>query len=171
MSSIYSQNLTIPSLQTLYISLLSSLILKLINFNYEALETKEKQEKEKSKKSVISENLRRKYVEILNSFDQLNEEGFFENKKIFYERKVFSKSEQRMITLLKMMFFKMGLISNPPMGYLERGTFDKDILGNAVKQFQNSLTISGQKLQIDGRIGKNTRLALVAFAESLRSKI
>lgn len=169
LTSIYSQNITIPSIQTLYISLLSSLILKLINYNYEAIEFKEKKEREDRTK--VSPTLQKKYVEILNSIDQLKSEGFFDNKKVFYERKVFSKNEQRMITILKTLFFKMGIISNFPTGYLERGTYDRNILGEAVKKFQNSLTKGGRKIQVDGRIGKDTRSALLSFGESLRTKI
>lgn len=171
LTSIYSNNLTIPSIQSLYIAILSSLILKLINYNYEAIETQETLAKDVKGATELSEKLRKKYVGIINSYDQLKDSGFFENTKVFYEKKSFNMGEKKMITLLKTLFFKMDLISDFPSGYLERGTFDADILGNAVKKFQSSLKISGQGIQVDGRIGKNTRLALTAFAESLNSKL
>ena len=65
----------------------------------------------------------------------------------------------------------MGLIKDFPSGYLERGTFDAKTLGNAVRKFQASLKISGQGIKVDGRIGKNTRLALNASVELLNQKI
>lgn len=173
LTSIYSNNLTIPSIQSLYVSLLSSMILKLINYNYEAIEATDKLKKEAQEKikTELSEKLRTKYVSISNTFEQLKDTGFFENTKVFYEKKSYTLPEKKMILLLKMLFFKMGLITEAPSGYLERPTFDPAILGNAVKKFQSSLKIIGGGIQVDGRIGKNTRLALTVFAESLNSKL
>jgi hypothetical protein len=171
MTTIYSKTITIPSIQSLYISLLSSMVLKLINYNYEEIEKQEIAQKQNKENTVISEKSRSTYVNIINTFDQLKESGFFENTKVFYETKKYTMKEKEMIKLLKMLFFKMGLIKDFPAGYLERGTFDADILGNAVRKFQASLKISRQGIKVDGRIGKNTRLALNASVELLKQKI
>lgn len=171
MKSIYSKTITIPSIQSLYISLLSSMVLKLINYNYEEIEKQKTDEKQNKEKTVISEKARSTYVNIINTFDQLKESGFLENTKVFYETKKYTLKEKEMIKFLKTLFFKMGLIKDFPAGYLERGTFDADILGNAVRKFQASLKISGQGIKVDGRIGKNTRLALNASVELLNQKI
>ena len=171
MKSIYSKTITIPSIQSLYISLLSSMVLKLINYNYEEIEKQKTDEKQNKEKTVISEKARSTYVNIINTFDQLKESGFLENTKVFYETKKYTLKEKEMIKFLKTLFFKMGLIKDFPSVYLERGTFDADILGNAVRKFQASLKISGQGIKVDGRIGKNTRLALNASVELLNQKI
>jgi hypothetical protein len=165
----HKKAITIPTLQSLFISLVTILILKAIaNSSSDAVTG---QGQTTQPQSTLSEKVQVKAKAIITAYDELEKLGFFQSEKVFYEKKAFSKGERQMIKLLKMLFFKMGLIVDFPAGYLERDTFDADLLGNAVRKFQSSTKKTGEQLKSDGRIGKNTRLALTAFAEGLNEKI
>jgi hypothetical protein len=163
MKSIYSKTITIPSIQSLYISLLSSMVLKLINYNYKEIEKEEIAQKQNKENTVISKTKISK--DFFTNFNGFKETGFFENTKVFYENKRYTGNEKEMISWLKWVLKDMGLIKIYKEGYLDRKTFDPDILGFAVENFQKSTKKGGEPLKADGRVGKDTRLALLAFAK------
>ena len=163
MKSIYSKTITIPSIQSLYISLLSSMVLKLINYNYKEIEKQELAKQQNKENAVISETKIAKVF--FDNFKGLKDKGFFEITKVFYENKKYTLKEKEMISWLKYLLQNMGLIKNYREKYLDRMTFDSDILGYAVENFQKSTKIGDATLKADGRVGKDTRLALLAFAQ------
>ena len=163
MKSIYSKTITIPSIQSLYISLLSSMVLKLINYNYKEIEKQELAQNQSKENTVISET---KIDEnFFENFKILKDEGFFEITKVFYENKKYTVKEQRMISWLKYVLASMSLIKDWRKGYLDIKRFDPDTLGLAVENFQRSTKKGDAQLKADGRVGKDTRLALLAFAQ------
>ena len=164
-------NVIIPSLQSLFIALSSFLTLKLIVSNIEAVEKFAASETEAKKKTEVTENTKKKFKSILVAGNELKGSDFFNNKKVFYETKKFTKSEQDMIVLLKKFFVSMGLIKNGSDSYIQKPSFDKGILGEAVKKFQSSVKLKGTPLPDDGRIGPNTRLAMSSFIEHLDSVV
>ena len=163
MKSIYSKTITIPSIQSLYISLLSSMVLKLINYNYKEIEKQELAKQQNKENAVISETKIAKVF--FDNFKGLKDKGFFEITKVFYENKKYTLKEKEMISWLKYLLQNMGLIKNYREKYLDRMTFDSDILGYAVENFQKSTKIGDATLKADGRVGKDTRLALLEFAQ------
>jgi hypothetical protein len=163
MKSIYSKTITIPSIQSLYISLLSSMVLKLINYNYKEIEKQELAQQQNKENTVISKT--KIDTSFFNNFKGLEELGFFKITKVFYENKKYTLKEKEMISWLKYLLDSMSLIQNVREEYLDRTTFDRDILGYAVENFQKSTKIGGEQLKADGRVGKDTRLALLAFAQ------
>jgi len=164
----YKKNITIPSLQALFISLTTVMVLKAIAST--EVESVKGEEKKEEKKSILSEKVQAKAKGILDSYGELEKLGFFESEKIFYEKKKFSKIEQDMIVSLKKLFSEMGLLPKSS-SYINRGTFDADILGEAVKTFQSKIKINGQGLKSDGRIGKNTKLSISTFVEDLKTRM
>lgn len=160
-------NVTIPSLQSLFLALSSFLTLKVIVGNIESVEKLAASETEAKKKTEITENTKKKFEAILVAGNELKGSDFFNNKKVFYETKKFTKSEEDMIILLKKFFASMGLIKNIPDSYFQKPSFDKDVLGEAVKVFQKSVKIRGVALPADGKIGPNTRAVMANFIEHL----
>lgn len=166
----HKKAITIPSLQSLFISLVTILIVKAIaNSSTEAVTG---QEQTVQPKSTLSEKVQVKAKAIISAYDELEKSGFFQSEKVFYEKpkKPYSKSEQDMIVSLKKLFSEIGLFPKSE-GYIKRGTFDKEILGEAVKTFQSSVEINGDKLKSDGRIGKNTRLVLATFVQDMKDRL
>lgn len=161
----HSKNITIPSLQSLYFGLVSSLILKLINYNVKSIETKEeatKKSEEDAKKNVSK--IKTAYTKVEKSYSTLNDTNFFKSDRIFYStpRKKYTDAEYEIIKNLKEMFVSLGFIEDKTNEYLESKRFG-ELLTEAIKQFQ---TLVG--LNSDGKIGKNTKIALKAFLESLK---
>ena len=166
----HKKAITIPTLQSLFISLVTILILKAIaNSSTESVKGEEKKEEPKS---TLSEKVQVKAKAIITAYDELEKLGFFQSEKVFYEKpkKPYSKSEQDMIVSLKKLFSEIGLLPKSS-SYINRGSFDKDILGEAVKTFQSSVEINGDKLKTDGRIGKNTRLVLATFVKDMKERL
>lgn len=166
----HKKAITIPTLQSLFISLVTILILKAIaNSSTESVKGEEKKEEPKS---TLSEKVQVKAKAIITAYDELEKLGFFQSEKVFYEKpkKPYSKSEQDMIVSLKKLFSEIGLLPKSS-SYINRGSFDKDILGEAVKTFQSSVEINGDKLKSDGRIGKNTRLVLATFVKDMKERL
>ena len=169
----HKKAITIPSLQSLFISLVTILIVKAIaNSSSEAV-TGQEQIQATQPKSTLSEKVQVKAKAIITAYDELEKLGFFESEKVFYEKpkKPYSKSEQDMIVSLKKLFSEIGLLPKTSSTYINRGSFDKDVLGEAVKTFQSSVELNSQELKSDGRIGKNTRLVLATFVEDLKARL
>jgi vacuolar-type H+-ATPase subunit H len=164
----YKKNITIPSLQSLFVSMITVMVLKAIANS--VTEESQPAETTEEKKIFLSEKVQSKAKGIFDSYGELEKLGFFESEKIFYEKKKFSKIEQDMIVALKQLFSDMGLLPKSS-SYINRGTFDADILGEAVKTFQSKIEINGQGLKADGRIGKNTRLSISTFVEDLKARM
>ncbi len=166
----YKKNITIPSLQSLFISMITVMVLKAIaSTEIEAVKGEEKKEE---KQSLLSEKVQAKAKGIISSYDELNKLGFFENTKVFYEKpiKPYSQQENDMIIPLKKLFKEMGFISESP-AYMNRKSFDSQILGAAVKDFQSYVIFKDKPLKSDGKIGSNTRLALSAFVGDLQKRL
>ena len=161
----HSKNITVPSLQSLYFGLVSSMILKLINYNVKSIEGKEeaaKKSEEATKKDVskvktVSTNVEKPY-------SALNDTNFFKSDSIFYStpKRKYTEEEYQIIKSIKEVFVSIGMIDDKSKEYLERKVFGEK-LTDAVKEFQ---TLVG--LNSDGKIGKNTKLTLKAFLESLK---
>ena len=161
----HSKNITVPSLQSLYFGLVSSMILKLINYNVKSIEGKEeaaKKSEEATKKDVskvktVSTNVEKPY-------SALNDTNFFKSDRIFYStpKRKYTEEEYQIIKSIKEVFVSIGMIDDKSKEYLERKVFGEK-LTDAVKEFQ---TLVG--LNSDGKIGKNTKLTLKAFLESLK---
>lgn len=169
LGSEHKKNITIPTLQSLFISLITVLVLKVIA-NSGSEEAVKGEEKKEEKKSLLSENVQAKAKGIISSYEELSKLGFFENTKVFYEKPGYSKQEQDMIIPLKKLFKEMGFISASP-AYMTRKSFDTQTLGAAVKDFQSLVIFKDKPLKADGRIGSNTRLALSAFVGDLQKRL
>lgn len=170
LDSQHKKSITIPTLQSLFISLVTVIILKAIaSASVEAVKGEEKKEEPKS---LLSEKAQVKAKAIITAFDELEKLGFFQSEKVFYEKpkKPYTLKEKDMIISLKKLLSEIGLLPKSS-GYLNRGTFDAQILGEAIKSFQSSIEINGQGLKSDGRIGKNTRLVLATFVEDLKERL
>lgn len=170
LDSQHKKSITIPTLQSLFISLVTVIILKAIaSASVEAVKGEEKKEEPKS---LLSEKAQVKAKSIITAFDELEKLGFFQSEKVFYEkpRKPYTLAEKDMIISVKKLFSEMGFLPKSS-SYINRGTFDAAILGEAVKSFQSSIKINGQGLKSDGRIGKNTRLVLATFVEDLKGRL
>lgn len=170
LDSQHKKSITIPTLQSLFISLVTVIILKAIaSASVEAVKGEEKKEEPKS---LLSEKAQVKAKAIITAFDELGKLGFFQSEKVFYEKpkKPYTLVEKDMIISLKKLLSEIGLLPKSS-GYLNRGTFDAQILGEAIKSFQSSIEINGQGLKSDGRIGKNTRLVLSTFVEDLKERL
>jgi hypothetical protein len=166
----HKKAITIPTLQSLFISLVTILILKAIaNSSSDAVTG---QGQTTQPQSTLSEKVQVKAKAIITAYDELEKLGFFQSEKVFYEKpkKPYSISEKDMIVSLKKLFSEMGLLPKSS-SYINRGSFDKDILGEAVKTFQSSVEINGDKLKSDGRIGKNTRLVLATFVKDMKERL
>jgi hypothetical protein len=135
------------------------------------VERVEKLSSEARQRTEISEKVQKKYNESLTTYNSLVASGFLDSDKVFYENKKYTSAEQEMIVQLKKFFSAIGLLKNRSTSYLESKVFDKNILGNAVKKFQGAVKIGGSGIQVDGRIGKNTRLALTAFMEDFEQRL
>ena len=171
LDSQHKKSITIPTLQSLFISLITVIILKAIaSASVDAVKGQE-QIQATQPKSTLSEKVQVKAKAIITAYDELEKLGFFESEKVFYEKpkKPYSKSEQDMIVSLKKLFSEIGLLPKTS-SYINRGSFDKDVLGEAVKTFQSSVELNGKELKSDGRIGKNTRLVLATFVEDLKKR-
>lgn len=163
----HSKNITIPSLQSLYFGLVSSLILKLINYNVKSIETKEeatKKSEEDAKKNVSK--IKTAYTKVEKSYSTLNDTNFFKSDRIFYStpRKKYTDAEYEIIKNLKEIFVSLGFIEDKTKEYLESKRFG-ELLTEAIKQFQSLVGLNS-----DGKIGKNTKITLKAFLESLKQK-
>jgi hypothetical protein len=161
-------NVTIPTLQTLFVSCNAFLTFKMI---VSLVERVEKLSSEARQRTEISEKVQKKYNESLTTYNSLVASGFLDSDKVFYENKKYTSAEQEMIVQLKKFFSAIGLLKNRSTSYLESKVFDKNILGNAVKKLQGAVKIGGSGIQVDGRIGKNTRLALTAFMEDFEQRL
>jgi hypothetical protein len=161
-------NVTIPSLQTLFVSCNAFLTFKMI---VSLVERVEKLSSEARQRTEISEKVQKKYNESLTTYNSLVASGFLDSDKVFYENKKYTSAEQEMIVQLKKFFSAIGLLKNRSTAYLESKIFDKNILGNAVKKFQGAVKKDGKEIQVDGRIGKDTRLALTAFMEDFEQRL
>ena len=161
--------ITIPTLQSLFISLITVVILKAISsVSVEAVKGEEKVEKPKS---LLSEKVQVKAKGIITAFDELDKLGFFKSEKVFYEkpRKEYTIEEGKMIVQLKKLFKEMGFI-NESAAYMISRRFDSQTLGSAVKDFQSYVKFNDKPLTADGRIGKTTRLVLATFVEDLKKR-
>ena len=161
-------NVTIPTLQTLFVSCNAFLTFKMI---VSLVERVEKLSSEARQRTEISEKVQKKYNESLTTYNSLVASGFLDSDKVFYENKKYTSAEQEMIVQLKKFFSAIGLLKNRSTSYLESKVFDKNILGNAVKKFQGAVKKDGKEIQVDGRIGKDTRLALTAFMEDFEQRL
>lgn len=166
----HKKAITIPALQSLFISLVTILIVKAIaNSSSEAVKGEEKKEEPKS---TLSEKVQVKAKAIVTAYDELEKLGFFQSEKIFYEKpkKPYTVEEGKMIIQLKKLFKEMGFINESP-AYINRGSFDPQTLGSAVKDFQSYVKFNDQPLTADGRIGKNTRLVLATFVQDMKERL
>jgi hypothetical protein len=166
----YKKNITIPSLQSLFISMITVMVLKAIAST--EVKVVGSESNVVVNKSLLPEKVQVKAKAIITAYDELEKLGFFQSEKVFYEKpkKPYSISEKDMIVSLKKLFSEMGLLPKSS-SYINRGSFDKDILGEAVKTFQSSVEINGDKLKSDGRIGKNTRLVLATFVKDMKERL
>ena len=169
LDSQHKKSITIPTLQSLFISLITVVILKAISsVSVEAVRGEEKVE---TPKSLLSEKVQVKAKGIITAFDELDKLGFFKSEKVFYEkpRKEYTIEEGKMIVQLKKLFKEMGFINESP-AYMISRRFDSQILGSAVKDFQSYVKFNDKPLTADGRIGKTTRLVLATFVEDLKKR-
>jgi hypothetical protein len=165
----HKKSITIPTLQSLFISFITVIILKAIaSASVEAVKGEEKKEQPKS---LLSEKVQVKAKGIFTAFDELDKLGFFKSEKVFYEkpRKSYTLEEGNMIVQLKKLFKEMGFISESS-AYMIRKSFDSQILGLAVKDFQSNVRFNDKPLTADGRIGKTTRLVLATFVDDLKKR-
>ena len=110
-----------------------------------------------SKVKTVSTNVEKPY-------SALNDTNFFKSDSIFYStpKRKYTEEEYQIIKSIKEVFVSIGMIDDKSKEYLERKVFGEK-LTDAVKEFQ---TLVG--LNSDGKIGKNTKLTLKAFLESLK---
>jgi hypothetical protein len=161
----HAKSITIPSLQSLYFSLISSMILKLINYNVKKTEDQaEATKKEEEAKGKGENKILKLSEETSKSYNMLLDSDFFDGARIFYSkpRKEYTDKEYEMIKSLKEVFVSVGLISEKSKEYIEKKNFGT-LLTDAIKEFQELVGLNN-----DGKIGKDTKLALRAFMESLK---
>jgi hypothetical protein len=172
LDSQHKKSITIPTLQSLFISLITVIILKAIASASASVETVKGEEKKEEPKSLLSEKIQVKAKSIIAAFDELEKLGFFQSEKVFYEkpRKPYTLEEGNMIVSLKKLFKEMGFITESP-AYMNRKSYDSQTLGSAVKDFQSYVIFQNKPLTADGRIGKNTRLVLATFVEDLKERL
>ncbi len=162
----YSTMLKSPSIQTLFVSLLSLVSLKVLGESIKSVETKEERqrvaqkEKEDAETKKKQESEQEKQKVIANTYKELDNSGFFDSKKIFYTtpRRKYTATEKAMIPLLKGFMYSTNLIKDVDKSWMDSEVFDK-ILSDAVKSFQSDMNLTP-----DGKIGPNTRGALRAWA-------
>lgn len=165
----YSTMLKTPSIQTLFVSLLSLVSLKVLGESIKSVETKEEKQKIAQKEKEDAEAKQKKEAEnlrtevIMKSYKELEDSGFFDSKKIFYTtpRRKYTRSEKAMIPLLKGFMYSLSLVQGADKSWMGTDVFDKT-LSDSVKNFQRDI-----KLSPDGKIGPNTRGALRAWASLL----
>lgn len=173
LDSQHKKSVTIPTLQSLFISLVTVLILKAIASASVKSVKGQEQIQTAQPKTLLSEKVQVKAKGIIPAYDELEKLGFFQSEKIFYEKtkKGFTPDEKTMIPILKKIFKEMGLLDGSTL-YFRKPEFDKN-LGEAVMAFQSLVEakIGGQELKSDGKIGKNTRLALATFVLDLKERL
>lgn len=174
-STKYSQLITSPTIQTLYISLLTLLSLKVLSSSITSVEKKQeiaKKEEEIKKVEMAKEVTSKQVKSSIEAIEKLKTSGFFESKKIFYTtpRRPYTKEEKEMIPQIKEFVSSLGLIKDAEEDWKNEPKFDK-ILSDAVKNFQGSILVDKETLAADGKIGPNTRNAMRAYLEALKMKM
>ena len=107
----------------------------------------------------------------VKAIEDLNQSGFFESKKIFHAnpKRPYGPMEKKMIPQIKDFVSTLGLIKDVDETWKMEEKFDK-ILTDSIKNFQGSIQIDGKTLTPDGKIGPNTRTAMLAYLEALKMK-
>jgi hypothetical protein len=164
LSEVYSENITIPSLQSLYIALVSFMTLPVIVKSL----GRGKSVKGEIGNGEVSKETIEKTKKVVQSYNNLLGTDFMESTKVFYENKSYTDREKEMIIALKKFFYELGLITkNVGSEYLNKGDFDKKFLGQAVRLIQQNIKIKGKDIKVDGRIGKDTRFIMKVFMEDV----
>lgn len=170
----YAKSIYFPTIQTFYISLLSLYTLKVISSSITSVEKKEEiaKKEEETKKAEMAKEVTAKQVNSsVKAIEDLNQSGFFESKKIFYTtpKKGYTPAEKKMIPQIKEFVTTLGLVKDVDENWKKEEKFD-NILSDAVKNFQGSIQIDKKALAVDGKIGPNTRNAMMAYLEALKMK-
>lgn len=174
LTSKYAKSIYFPTIQTLYVSLLSLYTLKVISSSITSVEKKEemaKKEEETKKAEMAKEVTASQVNSSIKAIDTLDKSGFFTSKKIFYTtpKKKYTPEEKKMIPQIKEFVTTLGLVKDADDSWKKEEKFDS-ILSDAVKNFQGSILVDGKTLSPDGKIGPNTRNAMLAYLEALKMK-
>ena len=170
----YAKSIYFPTIQTFYVSLLSLYSLKVISSTITSVEKKEeiaKKEEETKKVEMAKEVTAKQVNSSVKAIEDLNQSGFFESKKIFHAtpKRPYGPMEKKMIPQIKEFVSTLGLIKDVDETWKMEEKFDK-ILTDSIKNFQGSIQIDGKTLTPDGKIGPNTRTAMLAYLEALKMK-
>lgn len=174
LGSKYSNKIYSPTVQSLFISLMTLYTLKVISSSITSVEKKEEiaKKEEETKKAEMAKEVTAKQVNSsVKAIEDLNQSGFFESKKIFHTapKKGYTPAEKKMIPQIKEFVTTLGLVKDVDENWKKEEKFD-NILSDAVKNFQGSIQIDKKALAVDGKIGPNTRNAMMAYLEALKMK-
>lgn len=157
------KNIFIPSLQVMYMCMLSIVSLKLINLNLEVeslvIKTEEQIKKDAEKK-VYDEKVQR-VNSLIETYNQLNYYNFFKRGGLVY-KKDSNRMSSDIIKLINNFLYYSSFIVKSKLDSLSYDIITEE----AVKQFQ---TANGCRL-IDGKIGNETRTKMKEFIDFIISE-
>lgn len=157
------KNIFTPSLQVMYMCMLSFISLKLINLNLEVetlVAKTEEQIKKEAEQKKIDANVKR-INSLIETYNQLNYYNFFKRGGLVY-KKDSNKMSPDIIKLINNFLYYSSFIVKSKLDSLSYDIITEE----AVKQFQ---TANGCRL-IDGKIGNETRTKMKEFIDFIISE-
>lgn len=156
------KNIFVPSLQFMYLSMVSLLAFKLINYNLKvktASIQREERIKSEQQKAVV-EDKKMRATKLFDTYKQLNALNFFKTGGLVYKKES-NRMLPEIVKLINNFFVYAGDLDKSK---LDSPTFD-DMTYQAVLKFQTET----ECFYKDGKIGNETRGRMQGFAEATAS--
>ena len=157
------KNIFVPSLQVMYLCLLSIVSLKLINLNLEVEEIVVKKEEEIKKQKVEKKYnaVRLKAMNVVESVTKLEQNGFFTTDKLVY------KLESRRMNPDSIKHINNFLIF---ANCLDRSKYNSEIFDTVTEQGVKKFQRGANAILIDGKIGRETKGLMKGFSNAITQK-
>jgi hypothetical protein len=154
------KNIFVPSLQFMYISMLSLLAFKLINYNLQIQTASIKREEriKAEQQAVVVGDKKMRATKLFDTYKQLNALNFFKKGGLVYKKES-NRMLPEIVKLINNFFVYAGDLDKSK---LDSPTFD-DMTYQAVLKFQTE----GNLYYKDGKIGNETRGFMKIYSEDL----
>ena len=154
------KNIFVPSLQFMYISMLSLLAFKLINYNLQIQTASIKREEriKAEQQAVVVGDKKMRATKLFDTYKQLNALNFFKKGGLVYKKES-NRMLPEIVKLINNFFVYSGVLDKSK---LDSPTFD-DMTYQAVLKFQTE----GNLYYKDGKIGNETRGFMKIYSEDL----
>ena len=156
------KNIFVPSLQFMYISMLSLLAFKLINYNLQIQTASIKREEriKAEQQATVVEDKKSRAMKLYDTYKQLNALNFFKKGGLVYKKES-NRMLPEIVKLINNFFVYSGDLDKSK---LDSPTFD-DMTYQAVLKFQTETECNLK----DGKIGNETRGRMQGIAEATAS--